>query len=63
MIGVPVHSQLELFDADGRFKVCLRFSFTSVLVFIGMIEVIGLAVINSCRPPRQLPQLMPSLDR
>ena len=25
MIGVPVHSQLELRDADGRFKVYLRF--------------------------------------
>ena len=24
--GVPVHSQLESLDADGRLKVCLRFS-------------------------------------
>ena len=38
-------------------------AFPSVLVFTGMIEVYGLVFTYSCRPPRQLPQLMPCLDR
>lgn len=65
-ISVPEPSAKLLALLGAPMLICRRLrkvASKGVVVFIGMIEVDCLTVINSCRPSRQLLQLMPSLDR